>query len=84
MVWLCKLRPGEVQRGKESTEGLREASRLAPDSIACVILAGLQGFSGPSSSAVGVRVATLDDLKALYLKLSLLFLSLQLSMSTTV
>lgn len=36
-----------VTSSKESTEGLGEVSRLDPDIIACVILAGLQGPMGP-------------------------------------
>lgn len=47
-----------VKSSKESTE-----ARLDPDIIACVILAGLQGLFGPSSSAVSVKGATLDDRK---------------------
>lgn len=50
-----------MKTSKESTEELGKVSRLDPDIIACVILAGLQGLFGPSSSAVSVKGATLDD-----------------------
>ena len=59
MVWTWDL----VKTSKESTEKLGKVSRLDPDIIACVILAELQGLFGPSSSAVSVKGATLDDRK---------------------
>lgn len=61
--WLGHASWDLVKSSKESTEGLGEVSRLDPDIIVCVILAGVQGLFGPSSSAMSVKVATLDDRK---------------------
>lgn len=63
VVWTWDL----VKTTKESTE-LGKVARLDPDVIACVILAGLQGLFGPSSSAVSVKGATLDDCKDFVIK----------------